>query len=391
MNTNKYYGKKNIILLFLNFLEASSFSSLFIVFYFSENQYATLSIMLFLGSLFLFTRLLVIAFHFHIVWPLLEKSHQLEYNNISDIKEKLNELNHDSNKVIIYFNGKDSNFEKYANIRLKNLICNQTIISPSFDQLFNNNEFEKKMNYININFKYNYSTNLIPNILEEFIKKYPNQLLWPNRELFEIEKIGFNNNYLLCCTKKSNYTFKSRKIFSILSILFGVSWFYYYFSFYRNLNFNEIIIEKSIDTTYQQLLNDMKYNKILYDIGKQLIFVHNEQFKIIQQQQQQQIQQIPPQKLQEKQKTPQDDDVIEIDQYSNKIQNKKQEEKIIELINSPNSIVETVLEINQKNDTVIDIVIGDDNNNNSEHVNYNQKILFDLPLIAIESNTPICL
>ncbi|KAM9993805.1 hypothetical protein ACTFIZ_011783 [Dictyostelium cf. discoideum] len=354
MNTKEYYRNKNLKLLFLNFLEASSFTSLFIVFYYSKIEYVTLSIMLFLGSLFFFTRLLVILFHFHVVWPLLVTSKHLEYNNIEDIKDKINELNLDSNKVQIYYNGKDSNFEKYANIRLKKLICNQSKILTSLDQILNynnnnnnnnnynnnnnnnNTEFEKKINYINIKFKFNYSSNLIPNILEEFIKKYPNELIWPNRELFEIEKIGFNNNYLLCCTKPSNYSFKFRKVFNVISILFGVSWFYYYFSFYRNSNFNEIIIEKSIDTTYQQLLLDMNYNKILYDIGKQLIYVHNEQFK-----------------------TKQQDD--------------EEKEEII---------VDTVLDIKQNiEDSIVDIVIVDDPQN------CKQKTIYNLPLI--ESNNPV--
>ncbi|KAM9970720.1 hypothetical protein ACTFIR_002584 [Dictyostelium discoideum] len=347
MNTKEYYRNKNLKLLFLNFLEASSFSSLFIVFYFSKIEYVTLSIMLFLGSLFFFTRLLVILFHFHVVWPLLVNSKHLEFNNITDINDKLNELNLDSNKVQIYFNGKDSNFEKYANIRLKNLICNKSTILPSLDQILNynnNTEFEKKKNYINIKFKFNYSSNLIPNILEEFLKKYPNELIWPNRELFEIEKIGFNNNYLLCCTKPSNYSFKFRKVLNVISILFGVSWFYYYFSFYRNSNFNEIIIEKSIDTTFQQLLLDMEYNKILYDIGKQLISVHNEQFIITKQQQQ-------------------DDD--------------KEEKKEITIVD------DTVLDIKQNiKDSIVDIVIIDDQNCKQKTT------IYDLPLI--ESNNPVC-
>ncbi|KAM9948255.1 hypothetical protein ACTFIT_001605 [Dictyostelium discoideum] len=352
MNTKEYYRNKNLKLLFLNFLEASSFSSLFIVFYFSKIEYVTLSIMLFLGSLFFFTRLLVILFHFHVVWPLLVNSKHLEYNNLTEINDKLNEINLDSNKVQIYFNGKDSNFEKYANIRLKNLICNKSTILPSIDQILNysnnsninnsnnnNTEFEKKINYINIKFKFNYSSNLIPNILEEFIKKYPNELIWPNRELFEIEKIGFNNNYLLCCTKPSNYSFKLRKVLNVISILFGVSWFYYYFSFYRNSNFNDIIIEKSIDTTFQQLLLDMEYNKILYDIGKQLISVHNEQFK-----------------------TKQQDD---------------EEKKEIAIVD------DTVLDIKQNiKDSIVDIVIIDDQNCKQKTT------IYDLPLI--ESNNPIC-
>ncbi|KAN0019084.1 hypothetical protein ACTFIU_002286 [Dictyostelium citrinum] len=378
MNTKEYYGNKNLKLLFLNFLEATSFSSLFIVFYFSENEYATLSIMLFLGSLFFFTRLLVIAFHFHVVWPLLVKSEHLEYNSITDIKDKLNELNHNSNKVKLYINGKDSNFKKYANIRLKKLICNQSIISPTFDQILNNNnynktELDKKINYINIKFKYIYSSNLIPNILEEFKKLYPNELIWPNRELFEIEKIGFNNNYLLCCTKPSNYSYKLRKVFNVLSILFGFSWFYYYFSFYRNSNFNEIIIEKTIDTTYQQLLNDMNYNKILYNIGKQLISVHNEQFKLKQDDDEvkdlsNKIQQQPPPPQQQQQ------------------QQKQDQEEIIELTKSPKMTIETVIEI-KLNESVVDIVIDDDNN--SEHAICKQKTLYDLsPLI--ESNNPVC-
>ncbi|KAK5579733.1 hypothetical protein RB653_009419 [Dictyostelium firmibasis] len=377
MNTKEYYRNKNLSLLFLNFLEASSFASLFIVFYFSESQYATLSIMLFLGSLFFFTRLLIIAFHFHIVWPLLVKSEHLHYNNISDIIDKLNELNNDSNKIIIYFNGKDSNFEKYSNIRLKNLICNQSIISPNIDQFLNNNEFNNKINYINIKFKFNYS-NLISNILKEFIKKYPNELIWPNRELIEIENIGFNNDYLLCYTKQSNYSYKLRKVFNILSILFGVSWFYYYFSFYRNSNFKEIIIEKSIDTTYEQLLNDMNYNKVIYNIGKQLISEYNEQFIT-------------------KQENDNDD--------SNKIKQQipqKEEDEILELTKSPKSIFnETVIDIkDKKNNDIVDIVVivddvddvdNDDDDDDDEQVKNvcKEKTLYDLPLIAIESNSPV--